>query len=163
MAVKVRLSDEAYSNLIQQAKSRNYIRVSGWTRGLGEYLTALSQVEFTDNRPDYIKEWKPQGFDMWCIPDLAVITSTRFLGISQEAIDDFALKALLLNILRVTVSYHPKTEALILHFKKNQTPIMLASAMLEAIGTNLLIPNYVPTYKQWVRKKPLPKPTEFYW
>lgn len=169
--VKLRLSDEAFSNLNKMAHDYYYIRIKASTQGLGHFFDILSTLEYEDNRPDYLKEWKPLGYNIWFVPEYCNYTRERLISLQDYALMNFSRLALQYDILRVSIrpnqsittkkfkEHHPN----IIHFKRHQTPTMLSSAILEAIGTDLLLPVDPIPIKTWYTLKPRIKSREVYW
>lgn len=168
MAITARLSDEAFNGLVKQAKKLKYVRLNNWAYGLSRYLEDLSYQEFKDNRPPYLIDWKPLGYDIWFIPEYTQYTVPRELSLTNSAIENYTLIALRYSIFRVSIRPIPKPNPnnprpFVVHFKRNQTKIMIVSAVLEAIGTDLLTPNSLVNEANWKRNIPRTKARELVW
>lgn len=165
MGVKVRLSDEAFNSLLNSARELKYARLNNWSYGLSRYIEELSILRYVDNRPDYLKEWKPEGHNIWFVPEYTNYTVERMLGISRDAQYSFTMIALAFDILRLNIRYLPdnETQPFVVHFKRKQTPLMLTSAVLEAIGTNLLLPRTLPPIAMWSKLTPTKAKRELIW
>lgn len=160
--VKIFLSDEAYNSLKDMATTSGYIRVKDRALGIGRFIDILSTLQYVDNRPSYLKEWKPTSLNIWCIPEYAGSSKMRSINISHTSIYNFIKLSLQFDILRITLQSNPTSESYKIQFKSNQTHMMIVSAVLEAIGTDLLIP-ITPILPPKYTQKPRIRIKEFSW
>lgn len=119
MKCHVYLTEQAKHNLVERARDYGYIRPTlTTTRGLSEYLLALSQTILVDNRPGYARnsvEWF-ENFD----PRIRVL-----LELDTEAVKRFLMLAGQLHI------YNPRKST---HGLTQQNSVL--GTVLEAIGND---------------------------
>lgn len=133
------ITDAAYGRLITMAQQRRYVKYgSERVKGLSEFLTALSAVEFIDNRPDYIKEMHTQEIKFGRAPTWFRTRDRRprRLTLTEDAIERYVMIALRAGII--------KDEPYIIGGPLRRTPYPVVANVLEVIGLQWLLPDNLP-------------------
>lgn len=131
---QIYITDNAFEALVNKATRAGYIR-NTTNYGLGKYLEKISTYNFIDRRPDYAK-WEDEYYLEqhmnlpWC-KHLDKTTWRRQIMLSDESVARFIKIALVFHI----------------GARRHTTPIGIVSAVIEAISTDWLEPEYEPSAK----------------
>lgn len=142
------ITNESYHNLLKQAREKNYITSPNYNIGLSRYLNALadSGTDFIDSRPQDIKaitidELESGRFPTW---RLYYNSYPRCIRLTKTSLLFYASVARQYGIVN-----------------KGLSDSSLTGSVLEAIGTNWLVPSMPLPTKQTRKKKPQKMEFEF--
>ena len=133
------ITDAAYGRLITMAQQRRFVKYgSERVKGLSEFLTELSKVEFIDNRPIYVKEMHEQEIKFGRAPTWFRTRDRRprRLTLTEDAIERYVMIALRAGII--------KDEPYAVGGPQRLTPYPTVSNVLEVIGLQWLLPDSLP-------------------
>lgn len=136
------VSDTAYQQLIKMAVNCGYVK-KNYTNcvGLSDFLNRLSYVEFVDTRPDSIKDIHRRALaretqPLWALGNELKIS--RMLGLSEEAMRNYAETALSLGIvIRRRLANAGQSK---------RSLISITANTLEAIGIEWITPLAMPIF-----------------